>query len=134
MARVKISSKMNDALPNRQHSSLFLDNPSELGAADGPEGVTHGNFIKAQPLTPRDINKLPPNLRVQAFLRSIKASVVSKVLDMSEFSTKFNVTRFIRVIIYHQLYWFTGPIVVIPLITLFDSFGLSKNMGFWFGT
>ena len=71
---------------------------------------------------------------MKTILRSIKASVVSKVLDMSEFSTKFNVKRFIRVIIYHILFWYFGALVVVPIVYIFDSLGLSQNMGFWFGT
>jgi len=97
-------------------------------------GITQGNFIKAYPLTPRDLNKLDPGQRVNAILRSIKSSVVSKVLDISEFSTKFNVPRFIRVILYHILFWYFGNFVVVFLMFLFDSVGLCQNMGFWFGT
>ncbi len=82
----------------------------------------------------KDLNILEHGQRVQAILRSIKASVVAKVLDISEFSTNFNTTRFIRVIIYHLLYFFFGPLIVVPIISFFDSFSLTQNMGFWFGT
>jgi hypothetical protein len=138
MTRVKISSDGNDgsSLSQKKNSSLFLDNNSEsiIGGDGSTTGITQANFIKPKALTPRDLNKLDPGKRVNAILRSIKASVVSKVLDISEFSTKFNVSRFIRVILYHILFWYFGAFIVVPLMCLFDSLGLSQNMGFWFGT
>ncbi len=66
-------------------------------------------------------------------LRNIKASVVAKVLDISEFSTDFNTVRFLRIFVYHIIFWYVGPLVV-PLVWLFDSYTLNLNMAFWFGT
>jgi flagellar biosynthesis protein FliQ len=57
--------------------------------------------------------------------------VIQAVLDVSEFSVKFDVPRFIRVFIYHVLFFYLGPFML-PLISLFDSNGLVRNMGFWF--
>ena len=132
MAKVKISNDGTSPLQEKPSSLLLENNSDSFIGADVPTGITQSNFIKPQPLTSREINKLDHGQRLNSILRSIKASVVSKVLDISEFSTKFNVSRFIRVIIYHFLFWYFGPLVVVPLICIFDSYGLSQNMGFWF--
>ena len=57
--------------------------------------------------------------------------MIQAVLDVSEFSVKFDVPRFIRVFIYHVLFFYLGPFML-PLISLFDSSSLVRNMGFWF--
>ena len=59
--------------------------------------------------------------------------MIQAVLDVSEFSVKFDVVRFIRIFIYHILFFYVGPFML-PLVYLFDSNGLVKNMGFWIGT
>lgn len=67
MARVKISNELNNnndgsSSSQKKQSSLLLDNNSEsvLAAADGPTGITQANFIRAQPLNNRYLNKLAP--------------------------------------------------------------------------
>ena len=56
--------------------------------------------------------------------------MIQAVLDVSEFSVKFDVVRFIRIFIYHILFFYVGPFIL-PLVSLFDSNGLVRNMGFW---
>jgi hypothetical protein len=90
-------------------------------------------FGQMNRINSNELQGLDTSERVQKILRNIKGSVVAKVLDISEFSTKFNTARFLRVFIYHAVFWYFGPLNVL-LISIFDSFELSKNMGFWFGT
>lgn len=67
-------------------------------------------------------------------MKTMKTNLISKVLDVSEYSTKFHVWRFFRIFIYHLFYWYLGPIVTVPVVSIFDSFAFSKNMGFMIGS
>jgi hypothetical protein len=59
--------------------------------------------------------------------------MIAAVLDVSEFTVTFNIMRFIRIFIYHLLFFYIGPFML-PLTFLIDSTGLAGNMGFWVKT
>lgn len=67
-------------------------------------------------------------------MKTMKANLICKVLDVSEYSTKFHIGRFLRIFSYHLIYWYFGPLLTVPLVTFFDSMSLSKNMGFMLGS
>ena len=77
-----------------------------------------------------ELEPLDHHERVLSILRSIKADLVCHILDISEYSTKFHVMRFIRIFFYHIIFWYCGPLIVVPLVAIFDSYALSFNMGF----
>ncbi len=64
----------------------------------------------------------------------MKSNVISKVLDVSEYSTKFHVWRFVRIFIYHLFFWYLGPLVTVPVVSIIDSVAFSKNMSFMIGS
>lgn len=61
----------------------------------------------------------------------IKDAVLSKVIDASEFVVKFNLKVFVKVWIYHLLFFYFG-FVALAFIIPIDSLALAINMGFWF--
>jgi hypothetical protein len=67
-------------------------------------------------------------------MKTMKTNLISKVLDVSEYSTKFHVWRFFRIFIYHLFFWYLRPLITVPIISIFDSFAISKNMGFMIGS
>lgn len=67
-------------------------------------------------------------------MKTMKTDLISKVLDVSEYSTKFHIGRFVRIFIYHLIYWYFGPLLTVPLVTIFDSMALNKNMAFMLGS
>ncbi|CDW84394.1 UNKNOWN [Stylonychia lemnae] len=56
--------------------------------------------------------------------------IVAKLVDISEYIVKFHGLRFIRVLVYHFLFFYIGMLVV-PLIVLFDSVQLANNFQFF---
>eukprot|EP00347_Sterkiella_histriomuscorum_P007981 403346826 len=48
---------------------------------------------------------------------------------VQDFDVKFKFSRFLRLFLYHVLFYYIGPLSPI-FITLFDTFKLSQNMGF----
>ncbi|CDW79246.1 UNKNOWN [Stylonychia lemnae] len=69
--------------------------------------------------------------RINPLAKIIGGALVSKVIDISEFIVKFNVGRFIRIYVYHLLFWYLG-LFSVPIITLFEGMQLVSNMQFWF--
>ncbi len=70
---------------------------------------------------------------VQKIYHSIFLKVLNSILETTEATVDFNVARFLRVFIYHLLFFYFGFLTV-PFILIFDSLGLASNMGFWFKT
>jgi hypothetical protein len=62
-------------------------------------------------------------------MKALKSKFVQEVLDISEYSVKFNVPRFIKMLIYHLLNFMIGPLLI-PIILVIDTVGLAKNMSF----
>ena len=75
-----------------------------------------------------------PNLAGLGLLsKKIGAHLVHKVLDFSEYMVDFNFGRFFRTFLYHYIYFYFGMLST-PLVLIFDTIGLARNMSFWFGT
>lgn len=70
---------------------------------------------------------------VAKIYHSLFLKLVNYILESKEANLDFKVGRFIRIFIYHLLFFYIGPFVV-PIVMIFDSIGLAANMGFWYNT
>ncbi len=71
-----------------------------------------------------ELEELGQQERIEKIMKTMKTNLISKVLDVSEYSTKFHIGRFFRIFIYHLIYWYFGPLLTVPLVIVFDSMAL----------
>jgi hypothetical protein len=69
-------------------------------------------------------------LRKVLMQRALNSSIVSKIVDISEYTIEFNIPRFLLAFIYHCLFFTIGPLSL-PIIIYTSSRGYAANMGFW---
>ena len=56
-------------------------------------------------------------------------SIKTSITDISEYKVEFKISRFIRLFMYHLLFFIIGPFVTV-FIGIFDSFQLARNTAF----
>ena len=66
-------------------------------------------------------------------MKALKASVVSSILDISEYHVKFEVLRFLKLFLYHIMFFIFGPLTAL-FIAIFDTKGIVVNGAFWLTT
>ena len=61
---------------------------------------------------------------------AVRENVLNKMVNVSEYIVTFNVKRFIKIFLYHYLFFYIGPLIV-PIIAIGDNLQLARNMAFW---
>ena len=78
---------------------------------------------------PKQLQSTLGALKDNLMRQAIEMSTKNKIAEISEFKVEFKVSRFLRLFIYHVLFFIIGPIVTF-VIGIFDSFPLARNTGF----
>ena len=81
---------------------------------------------KQAPKSTRSIISMEKNIMMKA----MQVSLVQNLVDISEFKVEFRVGRFLRLFVYHILYFIIGPLSSLFCI-IFDTIGLAGNAAFW---
>jgi hypothetical protein len=66
-------------------------------------------------------------------IKAVKSSLVSKMLDVSEYTLAFNMPRFLLLFSYHMLFFIFGPFSL-PIIIGLSGKGLAENMAIYSST
>lgn len=74
-----------------------------------------------------------PHSTLANILSFLKGNIMKKIVSVSEYIVTFNVKRFIKIFIYHLLFFYIGPLVV-PLVIILDNKQFACNMAFWLPT
>ncbi|TNV83100.1 hypothetical protein FGO68_gene934 [Halteria grandinella] len=131
---------------NEQHhidpSVMPLSNPDPSHQSSGPfirqsdsntTGVTSvKTFMKYKSSQRQKTKKIKSNikkLKNELVQRALVCSSLGKLVDKNEYTTEFNLPRFLKFFIYHLVFFGFGPLTLI-LIRYIDSMGLAHNMGF----
>ena len=69
----------------------------------------------------------------KSMMEGLGNNVVKKIISVSEYIVNFKILRFIKIFMYHLLFFYIGPFVV-PIIVILDNKDLACNMGFWLPT
>jgi hypothetical protein len=84
---------------------------------------------------PDNIDEFETNraLQAQSKLRDLlQKQMLKNVVNASEFIVKFNIKIFLKMWLYHILFFYFGFFSLVVIIPV-DTVALAKNMGFWFG-
>ena len=68
--------------------------------------------------------------RLNPIAAHIGTHMMKKMVNISEYIVHFNVLNFLKLFLYHLIFYFAGPLVI-PLIAAVDSFGMVRNMMFY---
>ena len=55
--------------------------------------------------------------------------MLGRALNVSEYIVKFNVSRFVKMFLYHLSFFYLGPFIV-PIFVMIDNKFLAQNMAF----
>ncbi len=62
--------------------------------------------------------------------RAIGAQLMKKLVNISEYLVTFHIGPFIKMFLYHLIFYFTGPFIILVILT-FDNISLARNMMFY---
>ena len=55
---------------------------------------------------------------------------MKKIVNISEYLVTFHTGPFLKMFLYHLIFFFTGPVIILVII-IFDSMSLARNMMFY---
>jgi len=62
---------------------------------------------------------------------ALRKALLGNMVDISEYNIYFNGTRFVKLFLYHLLFFYIGPIVGF-IVWMIDGKGLALNTAFWY--
>eukprot|EP00347_Sterkiella_histriomuscorum_P001687 403371064 len=75
-------------------------------------------------------NGINSNMGGRLMENAIGTNLMKKMVNISEYTVDFHLSNFIKLFLYHLVFFFFGPVILI-IVPIFDSFAMARNMLFY---